>query len=216
MLEFQNLQHRYTPQVEVRFPDLRLAHGDHLLVQGASGSGKSTLLAMIAGLLSPTSGHVRVEGTDVGALRASARDAWRGATLGFVPQRLHLSPSLSVSHNLQLPFVCAGEPVDEARIASVMDHLGIGALAHRRPHELSVGQAHRVALARALLRQPKLILADEPTASLDDDAATDALGLLRQAATETGATLVVATHDRRVTDWLPGAHVLRLDTAPAP
>ena len=216
MLEFQNLRHRYTPQVEVRFPDLRLAHGDHLLVQGASGSGKSTLLALIAGLLSPTSGHVRVEGTDVGALRASARDAWRGATLGFVPQRLHLSPSLSVRHNLELPFVCAGEPVDGARIATVMDHLGIGALAHRRPHELSVGQAHRVALARALLREPRLILADEPTASLDDEAATDALGLLRQAATETGATLVVATHDRRVTDWLPGAHVLRLAAAATP
>jgi len=216
VLEFQNLRHRYTPQVEVRFPDLRLAHGDHLLVLGASGSGKSTLLALIAGLLSPSSGHVRVEGTDVGSLRASARDAWRGATLGFVPQRLHLSPSLSVLHNLELPFVCAGEHVDSPRIATVMDHLGIGALAHRRPHELSVGQAHRVALARALLREPRLILADEPTASLDDEAATDALGLLRQAASETGATLVVATHDRRVTDWLPGAHVLRLAAAPAP
>lgn len=216
MLEFQNLRHRYTPQVEVRFPDLRLAHGDHLLVLGASGSGKSTLLALIAGLLSPSSGHVRVEGTDVGALRASARDAWRGATLGFVPQRLHLSPSLSVRHNLELPFVCAGEPVDGTRIATVMDHLGISALTHRRPHELSVGQAHRVALARALLREPRLILADEPTASLDDEAATDALALLRQAATETRATLVVATHDRRVTEWLPGARVLRLGGAPAP
>lgn len=210
MLEFQNLRHRYTPQVEVRLPDLRLASAEHLLVHGTSGSGKSTLLALVAGLLTPTSGHVRVEGTDVGALGARARDAWRGATLGFVPQRLHLSPSLSVLHNLELPYICAGEPIDRPRIHQVMTHLGIEALAERRPHALSVGQAHRVALARALLRRPRLILADEPTASLDDASAADALQLLRHAADDTGATLVVATHDRRVSDWLPSARRLAL------
>jgi putative ABC transport system ATP-binding protein len=213
VLQLQDLSHRYGPADSLRFPNLTLDAGRHLLVRGNSGSGKSTLLALIAGLLTPSSGHVRVGAIDVGALPPRARDRWRGAQLGFVPQRLHLSPSLTVTGNLELPFVCAGEAVDASRIGLILQRLGIMQLAERRPHELSVGQAQRVALARALLRHPKIILADEPTASLDDDSAATAMALLAQAANDAHATLVLATHDARVAAWLPGAAELQLPAA---
>lgn len=194
----------------LRFADVAVAQGAQVLLRGPSGSGKSTLLALIAGLLTPRAGQVVVAGTDVGALPRGARDAWRGATLGFMPQRLHLSESLTVGQNLALPFVACGAAVDEARIAVLLERLGLAALAARRPHELSVGQAQRVALARALVRRPRVLLADEPTANLDDAASDAVLSLLTESARENDATLVVATHDARVAARLPNAQRLEL------
>ncbi|MEY4561127.1 MAG: hypothetical protein RLZZ618_404 [Pseudomonadota bacterium] len=216
MLQLRDLSLRHGPADLLRFPDLSLPAGQHLLVRGKSGAGKSTLLALIAGLLTPSSGSVQVGDVAVSALAPRARDAWRGSHLGFMPQRLHLSASLTVAGNLALPYLCVGEPVDTPRITALLTRLGLGALAQRRPHELSVGQAQRVALARALLRQPQLILADEPTANLDDDNAAEAMALLQQSAHDAGATLVLATHDARVTAWLPGAVLLQLDRGTTP
>lgn len=194
----------------LRFADVETAQGAQVLLRGPSGSGKSTLLALIAGLLTPKAGRVVVAGTDVGALARGKRDAWRGEVLGFVPQRLHLSESLSVAENLALPFVAGGLAVDQGRIGALLQRLGLDGLAARRPHELSVGQAQRVALARALMRQPRVLLADEPTANLDDAMSATVLGLLAEAAQDNGATLVIATHDARVAARLPAAQVLEL------
>lgn len=210
MFALQGLRHAYAHGPALAFADLEVAPGTQVLVRGPSGSGKSTLLAIIAGLLTPTAGRVVVDGVDVTVLSPRQRDAWRGAHLGFVPQRLHLSASLSVAHNLALPYVALGEPVDRARIDAVARRLGLQGLLARQPHELSGGQAQRVALGRALLRAPALLLADEPSASLDDAQARDAVALLAEVAAEQRATLLVATHDARVAAALAGAVELRL------
>ena len=188
----------WQPGQGLGFADVELPQGGTLVVQGPSGAGKSTLLALIAGLLTPSAGRVVVGGTDVGALPRAARDRWRGATLGFVPQRLHLSESLTVEGNLALPYVACGEAVDHGRIAALLERLGLAGLARRRPHELSVGQAQRVALARALMRRPRMLLADEPTANLDMKTGEEIIDLLRQLKETNGVTVVSATHDMKM------------------
>lgn len=198
-----SLQHPRGPLL--RFPDLRLEAGRVLLLRGASGTGKSSLLALLAGLLTPTTGEIEVDGTPLHRLSPRQRDAWRAARLGVLPQRLHLSESLSVADNLVLA-LWAGGVAEQARsrVPQVLGRLGVADLAGRRPHELSGGQAQRVALARAVLREPRVLLADEPTASLDDEAAADVLALLREQCRQRVATLVIATHDRRVVQALAG------------
>jgi putative ABC transport system ATP-binding protein len=181
-----------------------------LLLRGPSGSGKSTWLALAAGLLSATGGEMVVAGQPVGALAPAARDAWRARTIGFLPQRLLLSEALTVAGNLGLVFFAAGLPLDKVAIHHTLDALGVANLAARKPTRLSGGEAQRVALARALLLRPRMILADEPTASLDDAACAAALTLLRERAQAAGATLVIATHDARVVQALPGAQVLAM------
>lgn len=201
----ESLVFRYAGGPSIAFPDLQAPPAAVVRLGGPSGSGKSTLLSLIAGLVTPASGRLRVAGSEPASLTSLERDAWRGATLGIMAQRLHLSAHLSVWHNLALPWVAVGQPVDADRIAEVMERLGLGGLHERRPGQLSGGQAQRVAVARAIVRRPRLILADEPTASLDDAAAEQTLALLREAASESAATLIVATHDRRVADAWPQA-----------
>jgi putative ABC transport system ATP-binding protein len=215
MLRCAGLVFEWQPGHALRLPDMAAVQGSAVLVVGPSGSGKSTLLALLAGLLTPAAGVVEVAGTRLNQLPRSQRDAWRGAHLGFVPQRLHLSESLSVATNVALPYIAAGLRVDDARIAALLQRLGLSDLSQRRPHELSVGQAQRVALARALVRQPKVLLADEPTANLDDTNSVAVLNLLGEEAVASGATLVVATHDSRVRQHLGQAQVVNLQAAAA-
>lgn len=206
LIETRGLHYRYPPASRAAadtgqtlcFADIRLAAGDHLLLRGKSGSGKSTLLALLAGLLSPSEGQVLIAGTDLQSLSQRRRDAWRGECLGFVPQRLHLSSALTVLDNVTLPFLCAGLPPDTERAEGLLLSLGLQGLSGRKPHQLSVGQAQRVALARALVRRPRILLADEPSASLDDAHAAQMMALLMQAASDAGASLLVATHDARL------------------
>jgi putative ABC transport system ATP-binding protein len=204
MLRTEALQFTYPSAAALRFADLQLEQGAALVLQGNSGSGKSTLLALAAGLLLSSGGSIEVAGQNPALLSAGQRDAWRGRTVGFLPQRLHLSDALSVYDNLALAYFAIGARVDSAQILRSLDALGVADLAQRKPQALSGGQAQRVALARAVLMQPKVILADEPTASLDNAAADSAVRLLAQAALGCGATLVVATHDARVQPVLEG------------
>lgn len=204
MIQTEGLAAAFAGGPVIHFPDVDLPQGGVLLLRGPSGSGKSTWLAVVAGLLAPQQGSLSVAGSSlVGS--GAALDAWRARHVGFLPQKLHLSPALTVAQNLALVHWAAGLPPDPARIAHTLAALGVADLAQRRPHALSGGQAQRVALARAVLLAPKILLADEPTASLDDEAAQAALRLLLHTAAQAGATLVLATHDARAVQALHAA-----------
>ena len=205
MIRSQQLSYRYPGGPTLTFPDVDLPQGAVLLLSGPSGCGKSTWLALVAGLMAPTAGELTVAEQPLGALKNIAADAWRARAIGFLPQKLQLSAALTVQQNLALSFWASGQPEDPLRIAAALQALGVQALAQRKPAQLSGGQAQRVALARAVLLAPRVILADEPTASLDDDAAADAVGLLLATARTQGATLVIATHDARVAALIPPA-----------
>lgn len=216
MIRSRGLAYRYPGAVELRFPDVSVPQGGVLLLQGPSGSGKSTWLALAAGLLRPARGEITVASQHLAELRQIGTDAWRARTIGFLPQKLHLSEALTVVGNLALAQWAAGVPDDPQAITQVMQALGLGDLGARRPSQLSGGQAQRVALARAVLLAPRVILADEPTASLDDSAAHGALQLLEGTARRLHATLVIATHDGRVAAGLPQALLCRIADQSAP
>lgn len=202
MILTRQLAYRYPKGPTLAFPDVDLPQGGVLLLAGPSGAGKSTWLALAAGLVGATAGQIEVAGQSLGAdgkaLKNAALDAWRAKTVGFLPQKLHLSTALTVHDNLAMAQWAAGQGQDDKRITAALSALGVQDLAQRKPAQLSGGQAQRVALARAVLLQPQVILADEPTASLDDEAAAASLALLQATARCEGATLVIATHDARV------------------
>ena len=197
MIAVSGLAHRYGPAQALRLPEWNVAQGERWLVLGASGSGKTTLLHALAGLIRPSEGRIEVAGRDLRAISGSELDRWRAATVGIVLQALHLLKHLTVRDNLRLAQYLARAPQDDARIAEALGTLGVADKASRKPSELSQGEQQRVAIARAVLNRPKLLLADEPTANLDDAAAASVVDLLAKAAGY-GATLVVATHDARV------------------
>ena len=198
MIRTRDLAFGYKLGPTLQFEDVDVPQGAVLLLRGASGSGKSTWLALVAGLLTASSGEITVAAQALATIGKVDGDAWRARTIGFLPQKLHLSAALTVHDNLAMAQWAAGQPENTAQIAAALTTLGVQALASRKPAQLSGGQAQRVALARAVLLQPKIILADEPTASLDDEAAAASLQMLRDTAEREGATLVIATHDSRV------------------
>ena len=198
MIALRGIVHRYGPSTVLELAQWSAAAGGRWLVLGPSGSGKTTLLHILAGLVRPSAGEVRIYQKDIVALRGAALDRWRGATVGIVLQALHLVPHLSVRDNLRLAQYLARLPQDDAAIAEALGALGVADKATRKPGELSQGEQQRVAVARAVVNGPKLLLADEPTANLDDRAAAQAIELLLAEAERRAATLVVATHDARV------------------
>jgi putative ABC transport system ATP-binding protein len=181
----------------------RVEAGERVFLAGPSGSGKSTLLGLIAGVLAPTVGRVRVLGTDLAGLPDAERDAFRGARIGVIFQMFNLLPYLSVLDNVLLPtrFSAARRarlPAPRAEASRLLAALGLGDadLLARGVSALSIGQQQRVAAARALLGRPELVIADEPTSSLDWDARAQFLDLLVRECTAAGSTLLFVSHDR--------------------
>jgi putative ABC transport system ATP-binding protein len=171
------------------------ANGTFTAVMGPSGSGKSTLLQCAAGLDRPTSGRVFIGGTEVTATNDTAMTKFRRQRVGFVFQDYNLLPSLTVEQNVVLPLKLAGKRVDKRRCREVLGYLGLGDRLHDRPEKLSGGQRQRVAVARALVAEPAVIFADEPTGALDLRSARDVLALLRTVVHAHGKTVVMVTHD---------------------
>jgi putative ABC transport system ATP-binding protein len=177
--------------------DLELAPGDFVALMGPSGSGKTTLLNIVGGLDSPSTGQVLVDGTDIARLDDKGLSAWRNSSVGFVFQQFNLLPVLSAVENVELPLLLFDMPKSERR-RRALTALKIVGLDHRADHypgQMSGGEEQRTAVARALVTDPKLIIADEPTGNLDSVAAKNVLDLLKTLNAEFGKTILMVTHD---------------------
>jgi putative ABC transport system ATP-binding protein len=175
--------------------NLRLGARESVAIVGASGSGKSTLLAIIAGLDTPSSGQVRIAGVDLFSLNEDQRAALRGQTMGFVFQSFQLMDHLSALENVMLPLELRGEPQARALAADMLARVGLSERLRHRPRLLSGGEQQRVALARAFVMRPRLLLADEPTGSLDHATGESVMQLMFELNREADTTLLLVTHD---------------------
>ncbi len=184
--------------VILREIDLDVTPGEAVAIVGASGSGKSTLLAILAGLDTPTAGTVRLDGADLFALDEDARAELRGRAVGFVFQSFQLLPALTALENVMLPLELAGRGDAESAAREMLDRVGLGERLQHYPKHLSGGEQQRVALARAFVVRPKLLLADEPTGSLDAEAGADVTELIFRLNRDLGTTLVMVTHDENL------------------
>ncbi|WP_316797860.1 ABC transporter ATP-binding protein [Pedobacter frigidisoli] len=208
MISIKSLSHSYPGGRIIHFPDLTIAAMEHWLLLGASGSGKSTLTNILSALLKPTSGEVLIDGVPLYGLQARKMDKFRGARIGIVFQRPHLIRSLSVIENLEIVASMAGLKVDLEHQLSLLESLNIISEKDKFPDQLSQGQLQRVSVARALVNKPDLLIADEPTSSLDDVNAIQVITMLRQQAKANGAALLVATHDQRIRPFISNAYLL--------
>ena len=203
MFQLEQVRHTYGSSTSIQFPDIAAEQGDQWLILGNSGSGKSTLLHIVGGLLRPTSGRVVVGGQDLSQMSGNALDAFRGQHIGIVFQQVHLLPTLTVEQNLMMAPYLAGLKQDRNRARDILRSLDLDEKIHAFPSKLSQGQRQRVGIARAVMNNPRVLLADEPTSSLDDDRAGQVADLLAEQANAHGATLMIATHDSRIIEKFP-------------
>lgn len=197
-VEVDDLKFGYGSALTVDIDHFALEQGQSISVIGPSGCGKTSFLHLLAGLLRPQTGTVRILGQDLAALRGADMDRFRGRSMGLVLQRFHLIRALSVRENVLLAAKLSRADSARDAVPALLQRLNIDAVADHKPSMLSQGQAQRAAIARALVHQPPIVMADEPTSALDDDHAAEAIGLLRDAVAESGATLIVVTHDQRI------------------
>ena len=184
----------------VKETSLILPAGQLTEITGRSGSGKSTLLHMLAGLLTPTTGRVLLGGTDLYALDDAERSKLRNGSIGVIPQGQTALRSLTVLENVKLPYTMYGDEASDDTTLELLERVGLAALRDAYPNELSGGELRRLAIARALLRKPRVLLADEPTSNLDDENTRAVLRLLRHCANE-GAAVLLVTHERAAAEY---------------
>ncbi|MGJ8760765.1 MAG: ABC transporter ATP-binding protein [Polaribacter sp.] len=180
------------------FPDIALDKHENLLVIGKSGIGKTTFLHLLAGLLEPVNGTVVVNDIDINALSNHKLDAFRGANIGLVFQKKYAIQALNVFQNLQARLLFSKKPINHKEIEVLLAQLGLSEFKKSSIKTLSEGQLQRLGIALAVIHKPKIILADEPTSSLDDENCEIVMNLLLKQAKQTGANLIVITHDQRV------------------
>lgn len=198
VLDVRSLRFSYGTQVVLNIERFRLNAGSSMAVLGPSGCGKTTFLHLLAGLLVPAQGSIRVMNQVITQMDQAPLDRFRGRHIGMIFQKLFLIPGLTVRENIALAQRLARKPPNSERVDNLLQQLELSALQNNKPNTLSQGQAQRVAIARALAHDPVLVFADEPTSALDDDRAQSAIDLLKQSAHSAGASLLIVTHDQRV------------------
>jgi putative ABC transport system ATP-binding protein len=194
MISFRNVVHHYGQRPVLRIGSMDIPSGSHIGIHGESGSGKTSLLHLISGLLTPSSGSVMVQGQAVSEMGEAARDHFRASHIGYVFQTFNLLDGFSALENVMLAQVFNRGRSNREQAMSMLTRVGLTDRAASRPSELSVGQQQRVCIARALVNDPPIVLADEPTGSLDPETAVTIMELLQEAAS--GKTLLMVTHDR--------------------
>ena len=197
MIQTKKLNFKYNDQAAFSFPDINLGKNENLLIIGSSGIGKTTLLHLLAGLLQSDSGSINLYGQDISKLTQYELDRFRGQNIGIVFQKPHFVNSLTVKENLQLAQYL-GNKVSQGRIHDILSSLDILDKKNKNPKKLSQGEKQRACIAMAIVNSPKLILADEPTSSLDDENCDRVIKLLKKQASEFNAQLIVITHDNRL------------------
>lgn len=196
MIETKSLEFSYDNSFVFKFPDIKLKSNENLLVLGNSGIGKSTLLHNLAGILRPKSGSIKIFDQDISKLSELELDKFRGQNIGIIFQRSHFVNSLSVGENLELAQFLGRNK--KGNIKETLDNLKILDKINKKPKELSQGERQRASIALAIINSPKLILADEPTSSLDDTNCSNVIKILKEQALKYQAQLIVITHDSRL------------------
>lgn len=203
MISTKDLRFSYGKNTDFHFPDIITSRGEALLITGGSGKGKTTLLHLLGGLLRPQSGNIQIEDTNIASLSEKKLDSFRGKNIGLVLQQSYFVASLTVLENVVLAsWLATGRQATE-KATQLLEQLGLQDQMHKLPSRLSIGQQQRVSIARAIINEPKLLLADEPTSSLDDDNAMKVADMLSGLAKQYGSALVVVTHDQRLKDRFP-------------
>jgi putative ABC transport system ATP-binding protein len=202
MLEIQSLTKTFTspdgsPARIIDIPSFRMEAGAQVALRGESGSGKTTFLHLIAGIVKADTGRILIDGADMAALAEPARDRLRAAKIGYIFQTFNLLQGFTVLENVVLG-MAFGPGVNRAHARAMLERVGLGHRLHHHPRQLSTGQQQRVAVARALVHRPKLVLADEPTGNLDRRRGDEALALIRETCRAEGAALLLVSHDEHV------------------
>ncbi len=208
MLITSSLSYKYPAGSEFNFPDLECAVGEKILVTGQSGNGKTTLLHLISGILSPSEGKIWIDNTCTTDLKNNEKDSFRGQKTGMIFQKHFFMESLSVLENLKAAQHLSGSRRDEEHLVHLMEKLGISNLSGKKPYKLSQGEQQRFSIARALANKPALVLADEPTSSLDDKNCELFLDLITLPLTKNPVSWVIATHDQRLKNHFTNVYTL--------
>jgi len=200
VLSLNKLEFSFNEKPLININEFQVRTRERIAIMGPSGCGKSTFIHLVAGLLKPQKGTIRIKNQDITKLEEWKIDRLRGQSIGIVFQRLHLLPSISILDNLLLAQKLAQTTVDRKSAIELLKRLDLEEWVNKFPHHLSQGQAQRAAIARAVIHKPALVIGDEPTSALDDDNAQEAIRLLNELSENVGFALLIVTHDKRVRD----------------
>jgi len=209
MVQTDKLSYQYKKGAPIfSFPNITLEKQENILILGKSGMGKTTLLHLMAGLLKPISGKVCINNVDLSSLHHNKLDIFRGENIGLVFQKKHAIQSLSVFKNLQARLFFSKKPINNEAIESLLAQLSLTEVKQHKVNELSEGQLQRLGIALSVIHNPQVILADEPTSSLDDENCSVVIELLKNQAAQSNANLIVVTHDHRIKSYFQNSITL--------